>query len=90
MGVEMLVLECIPSDLAADITNNTKIKTIGIGAGVDTDGQILVSYDMLGITSGKLPKFVKNFGKDCGVVQATRDYIRSVKNQEFPGLEYSY
>jgi 3-methyl-2-oxobutanoate hydroxymethyltransferase len=90
MGVEMVVLECIPSDLAANITNKLTIQTIGIGAGSGVDGQILVCYDMLGITSGKLPKFVKNFGRDFGVIQATKNYIQEVKDLSFPSEKYSY
>ena len=90
LGVEYIVLECIPGHLAQNITEQLSAKTIGIGAGVHTDGQILVSYDMLGITQGKLPKFVKNFGEHCGVLEATQNYIKEVQNQEFPSKEYSY
>lgn len=90
LGVEILVLECIPSKLADSITNTLKIKTIGIGAGLATNGQILVGYDMLGITSGKIPRFVKNFGKDCSVIQATKNYINEVKKLQFPNSENEY
>jgi 3-methyl-2-oxobutanoate hydroxymethyltransferase len=94
IGVELLVLECIPSGLAKDITQLLTINTIGIGAGPYTNGQILVSYDMIGVTSAipsaKLPKFVRNFGENCGVIQATRDYIDAVKNLKFPNINHSY
>jgi 3-methyl-2-oxobutanoate hydroxymethyltransferase len=94
IGVELLVLECIPSGLAKDITQLLTINTIGIGAGPYTNGQILVSYDMIGVTSAipsaKLPKFVRNFGEHCGVIQATRDYIDAVKNLKFPNTRHSY
>lgn len=90
LGVSMLVLECIPFKLSKNITNNIDIITIGIGAGKYTNGQILVGYDMLGITQTKLPKFVKNFGKNLGVVNATYEFIKQVKNQSFPSEKYSY
>lgn len=90
LGVEYIVLECVPSQLAEHITQQLQIKTIGIGAGVGTDGQILVSYDMLGITSGKLPKFVKNFGENCSVIEATQNYINAVKTLTFPSEKQSY
>ena len=61
LGVSILVLECIPSNLAKSITKKLKIPTIGIGAGKECDGQVLVSYDMLGITLGRQPRFVRNF-----------------------------
>jgi len=90
LGVKMLVLECIPTELAKNITEQLTIKTIGIGAGKEVDGQILVGYDILGITSSKLPKFVKNFAKNCGVKEATKNYIDAVKNIDFPDKKYSY
>jgi len=90
-GVQTLVLECIPAELAKQISQNLSIPTIGIGAGIDCDGQVLVSYDMLGINTGHMPKFVKNFlsGNDS-IESAVKDYIHSIKNQTFPGDEHSY
>jgi len=84
-GAAMLVLELIPCALAAELTRELPIATIGIGAGVDCSGQVLVLHDMLGITRGKLPRFVKNFmaGND-GVEAAIADYVRSVKAKTFP------
>jgi 3-methyl-2-oxobutanoate hydroxymethyltransferase len=91
LGVEVLVLECIPANLATRISAELSIPTIGIGAGLDCDGQVLVSYDMLGINTGYLPKFVKNFltGNDS-IQSAVKSYISAVKNQTFPNDKYSY
>ena len=90
-GVKTIVLECVPAKLASKISKTISIPTIGIGAGVGCDGQVLVSYDMLGINTGYLPKFVKNFltGNDS-IESAVKDYINSVKSQNFPNDEYSY
>lgn len=88
-GVQTIVLECIPATLAKQISENINIPTIGIGAGVDCDGQVLVGYDMLGITQ-KPPKFVKNFLTNDNVKSATNDFIQAVKNGTFPTDEHSY
>ena len=69
-GAQALVLECVPASLAKDITAAIPIPTIGIGAGVDCDGQILVSYDLLGITPGKRIRFTKDFLIETGSVAA--------------------
>jgi 3-methyl-2-oxobutanoate hydroxymethyltransferase len=83
-GAKVIVLEFIPSKLAKKISNILSIPTIGIGAGVDCDGQVLVSYDMLGITKNP-PKFVKNFLIDSKDIKAaTKNYIDAVKNGLFP------
>ncbi len=89
LGVEMMLLECVPCLLAQRITELLNIPTIGIGAGSATSGQILVGYDMLGI-SGHLPKFVKNFGQDADIISATKTYINEVRDGVFPSSEYSY
>ena len=93
-GVQTIVLECIPAPLAKRISEQLSIPTIGIGAGVDCDGQVLVGYDMLGITqsipSPKAPKFVKNFLTSGSIQSATKDFIQAVKNQTFPTDEHSY
>ena len=90
-GVEVLVLECIPAELAKQISQALSIPTIGIGAGVDCDGQVLVSYDMLGITQGGTPKFVKNFLTESGDIKtAVNNFISAVKQQEFPSDQHSY
>lgn len=89
-GVKTIVLECIPKDLANKISSILSIPTIGIGAGVACDGQVLVSYDMLGISVGKKPRFVKNFLQNTDMKGAVKAFIMSVKNQSFPDDEHSF
>ncbi|MBS0565794.1 MAG: 3-methyl-2-oxobutanoate hydroxymethyltransferase, partial [Proteobacteria bacterium] len=90
-GASLLVLECMPAALAKTITAALRIPTIGIGAGVDCDGQVLVIYDMLGITPGRRPKFSRDFlaGTDS-VADAIKAYARAVRNRSFPGPEHSF
>lgn len=90
-GADMLLLEAVPADLARQVTLQSQVPVIGIGAGVDCDGQVLVLYDMLGITPGQPPKFVKNFmhGADS-VESAVRRYVQEVKAATFPAAEHSY
>lgn len=87
-GAELLVLESVPQALAAQITRDIPIPTIGIGAGVDCDGQVLVLYDMLGITPGKRPKFSKDFlnGRDS-IASAIAAYSDDVRGGKFPAAE---
>lgn len=88
-GAEMLVLECVPVTLAAKITEALTIPVIGIGSGVQTDGQVLVLTDMLGLTVGKAPKFSKNFlAEAVSVPSAIQAYVFAVKNGKFPSPEY--
>lgn len=90
-GAEALVLECVPAQLAAQITRSIDIPTIGIGAGVDCDGQILVSYDLLGITPGKRVRFTKDFLIETGSVhRAIERYAEDVRARRFPGPEHSF
>ncbi len=90
-GVSLLVLECVPAALAKAISAELTIPVIGIGAGVDCDGQVLVLYDMLNIGISKRPRFSKNFMPGCdGVEEAIKAYYHAVKNTEFPGLEHSF
>ena len=91
-GAELLVLECVPSSLASEITARLMIPTIGIGAGPSCDGQILVLHDMLGINSGhRRPRFVKNFMEDAGsIAEAVHAYVDAVRNGSFPGPEHGY
>ena len=91
-GIDLLVLECMPAQLAADITQALSVPTIGIGAGVDCDGQVLVSYDMLGLTPGKPYTFVKQFldQENPTVPAAARAYVQAVKNQTFPTLAHTF
>lgn len=88
-GADMLVLECVPSELAKQITESLEIPVIGIGSGVRTSGQVLVVNDLLGITVGKTPKFVKNFMQDANSIQqALANYVVAVKSQTFPATEH--
>ena len=91
IGVSILVLECIPSNLAKLITKKLKIPTIGIGAGKDCDGQVLVSYDMLGITIGRQPRFVRNFlSSESSISSAIKAFVSEVKEGSFPNKSESY
>jgi 3-methyl-2-oxobutanoate hydroxymethyltransferase len=84
-GIEMLVLECVPSALAQTISEALAIPVIGIGAGAGTSGQVLVLHDMLGLTVGKTPMFSKNFLEEDGSVQeALAAYVNAVKGGNFP------
>jgi len=91
-GAAMLLLECVPSELAKEITNAVKIPVIGIGAGSDTDGQVLVLHDMLGLSlTGRVPKFVKNFMTGQPDIQsAISAYVAEVKAVSFPGTEHGF
>lgn len=87
-GAELLVLESVPAALAGEITRELSIPTIGIGAGADCDGQVLVSYDMLGITPGRRPKFSKDFLAGRGSIREAIDaYADDVRAGRFPGPE---
>ncbi|AZD81902.1 3-methyl-2-oxobutanoate hydroxymethyltransferase [Pseudomonas chlororaphis] len=91
-GAAMLLLECVPSELAAEITQAVNIPVIGIGAGSATDGQVLVLHDMLGLSlSGRAPKFVKNFMAGQESIQAALSaYVSEVKAVTFPGAEHGF
>lgn len=90
-GIQLLVLECIPASLGKAITQAVNIPTIGIGAGKDTDGQILVMHDALGISCSYMPKFSRNFLKDTGdIKKAIELYITEVSNGNFPGIEHIF
>ncbi|MDJ0739657.1 MAG: 3-methyl-2-oxobutanoate hydroxymethyltransferase [Gammaproteobacteria bacterium] len=90
-GAQMLVLECVPAMLAAEITKALDIPVIGIGAGADTDGQVLVLYDMLGVTMQGTPSFVRDFLVETGNVQdALIAYVKAVKERTFPAAEHTF
>jgi len=90
-GAQMVVLEAIPSSLGEKITAELHIPTIGIGAGPDCSGQVLVLQDMLGISPGKPPKFVKDFMDGHQSIEAAiKAYVREVKSGKFPGLEHGF
>lgn len=90
-GASLLLVECIPVDLARTITETLSIPVIGIGAGKEVDGQIMVLHDVLGI-SPITPKFVKNFlpESDTGIPGAIEAYVRAVKSGQFPAPEHCY
>jgi 3-methyl-2-oxobutanoate hydroxymethyltransferase len=91
-GAAMLLLECVPSELAQEITQAVGIPVIGIGAGSGTDGQVLVLHDMLGLSiTGRVPKFVKNFMAGQQNIQAALGaYVTEVKAATFPGIEHGF
>ena len=90
-GAFGIVLECIPADLAARITKELTIPTIGIGAGGGCDGQVLVLHDLLGLTSGFVPKFVKQYADLSTIISsAVQSYRADVRSGEFPGPEQQF
>jgi 3-methyl-2-oxobutanoate hydroxymethyltransferase len=90
-GADIVLLECIPSELGKRITTELQVPVIGIGAGPDTDGQILVLYDVLDITSGRKPRFVKNFMDGAtSNLDALRRYVQAVKSKAYPAPEHEF
>jgi len=90
-GASLIVLEAIPAKLAAEVTDSLSIPTIGIGAGRDCSGQVLVLHDLLGVFPGKKAKFVRNFMDGAASIQqAVENYVRAVKDGSFPGPEHSF
>ena len=90
-GASAVVLECVPAPLAAEISLRLKIPTIGIGGGVACDGQVLVMHDMLGFSSGSVPKFVREYLALGEIVtKAAALYVEDVRLQKFPGDHESY
>ncbi|MFS8572121.1 MAG: 3-methyl-2-oxobutanoate hydroxymethyltransferase, partial [Clostridia bacterium] len=90
-GVFSIVLECIPAALAAEITASVRVPTIGIGAGPDCDGQVLVIHDMLGLSGDFKPRFVKRYA-DLGQLarEAISRYCQEVREGTFPTAEHAY
>ena len=90
-GADLIVLECVPSGLAETITKALSIPVIGIGASAVCDGQILVLYDILGLSMGRVPKFSHNFLSETGSIEgAVRAYVDAVKSGAFPGQEHIF
>jgi 3-methyl-2-oxobutanoate hydroxymethyltransferase len=90
-GADMVLLECIPAQLGKTIASELHVPVIGIGAGPDTDGQILVTYDMLDLTTGRKPRFVRNFMSGAhDNLEALRSYVRAVKQGEYPAPEHCF
>ena len=90
-GASVILLECVPASLGKAVTAALDVPVIGIGAGPDTDGQILVMHDVLGITHGRTPRFVKNFMAEADSIQAAfQDYHEAVKTRAFPAQEHCF
>lgn len=90
-GASLLVMEVVPAKLAKKITQALSIPTIGIGAGADCSGQVLVLHDMLGLSQRKKPRFVKDFMADARNIQeAVANYVMAVKSGQFPGKEHEF
>ena len=90
-GADIMLLECVPNEVGATITESLQVPVIGIGAGPDVDGQILVLYDILDITQGRTPRFVRNFQRDCtSPLDAIEAYVRAVKNGDYPAPEHCF
>lgn len=90
-GASIILLECVPAILAKEITLAVEVPVIGIGAGADTDAQVLVLHDMLGITPGRRPKFVKDFMAETNSIEAAiAKYVADVKGGVFPATEHGF
>jgi len=90
-GADMLLLECVPSELALRLCKNVDVPVIGIGAGAECDAQVLVLHDMLGIGGDVSPRFVKDFLAKSGSIEgAIESYVMAVKSGEFPAKEHSF
>jgi len=90
-GADLLLLECVPAELSKQVTEQAGIPVIGIGAGNHTDGQILVLYDILGVSSGHVPKFSKNYMLQAdSIQQAVELYNKEVKSEQFPDDEHTF
>lgn len=90
-GAFALVLECVPTEVGAGVTAALDIPTIGIGAGPDTDGQVLVSHDLLGLTRGRLPRFVKAYADlRSTMTDAVKAFSSEVTSGDYPGPEHTY
>ncbi len=90
-GADVVLLECVPNELGKAVTKALEVPVIGIGAGPDVDGQILVLYDILDITQGRTPRFVRNFqqGNDAPLA-ALRAYVKAVKDRSYPAPEHCF
>ncbi|MFQ6004108.1 MAG: 3-methyl-2-oxobutanoate hydroxymethyltransferase [Woeseia sp.] len=90
-GADLLLLECVPNELGRTITEKIGVPVIGIGAGPDVDGQILVLYDILDITQGRTPRFVQNFmAGRASPLDAVKAYVEAVRNREYPAPEHCF
>lgn len=90
-GADIVLLECVPNEVGKSVTESLHVPVIGIGAGPGVDGQILVLYDLLGITQGRMPRFVRNFMEDADSVgEAISHYVSAVKDRSYPASEHCF
>jgi len=90
-GADIVLLECVPNEVGKSVTESLHVPVIGIGAGPGVDGQILVLYDLLGITQGRMPRFVRNFMEDAdSVAEAISLYVSAVKDRSYPASEHCF
>ena len=90
-GADLILLECVPNEVGRSITEGVGAPVIGIGAGPDVDGQVLVLYDALGITQGRMPRFVKNFlDGQPSVLEGLKSYVAAVKDKSYPAREHCF
>jgi 3-methyl-2-oxobutanoate hydroxymethyltransferase len=90
-GADIVLLECVPNEVAQAVTESLAVPVIGIGAGPFVDGQILVLYDILDITQGRTPRFVKNFQQGCdSPLAALQSFVRAVKEKKYPEAEHCF
>ncbi|HEX5786558.1 MAG TPA: 3-methyl-2-oxobutanoate hydroxymethyltransferase [Woeseiaceae bacterium] len=90
-GADIVLLECVPNEVGAGITSALDVPVIGIGAGPGVDGQILVLYDVLGITQGRLPRFVRNFQAESNSpLAACEAFVHAVKDRSYPAPEHCF
>jgi 3-methyl-2-oxobutanoate hydroxymethyltransferase len=90
-GADLILLECVPNEVGASITGAVTAPVIGIGAGPDVDGQILVLYDVLGITQGRMPRFVQNFLEgQPSILDGLKAYAAAVKSERYPAKEHCF
>lgn len=90
-GADIVLLECVPNELGKTITESLEVPVIGIGAGPDVDGQILVLYDILDITQGRTPRFVRNFqAGHTSPLEALQAYVKAVKDRSYPAAEHCF
>jgi len=90
-GADIVLLECVPNEVGALVTEALDVPVIGIGAGPEVDGQILVLYDALGITQGRMPRFVKNFmAENNSIPDALNAYVAAVKHRDYPAPEHCF
>ena len=90
-GADVVLLECVPNEVGKKITAALQVPVIGIGAGPDVDGQILVLYDILDITQGRTPRFVRNFQAEyTSPLEAANAYVQAVKDRSYPAVEHCF